>query len=50
MIGAGVSGLSTASYIQQVLPSCDITVISDLFPIEDTVSIVAGRCRCLNAA
>ncbi|KAF6026359.1 hypothetical protein EB796_015333 [Bugula neritina] len=42
VIGAGVVGLSTAVCIQETYASCDVTVMSEKFPPEDIVSLVAG--------
>jgi len=42
VIGAGVVGLSTAVCIQETYANCDVTVMSEKFPPEDIVSLVAG--------
>ena len=42
IIGSGVIGLSTAVCVQEKLPHCTITLVSELFPHEDIVSMVAG--------
>ena len=42
VIGAGVSGLSTALCIQRHVKNVDITVMSEHFPPENIVSMVAG--------
>lgn len=42
VIGAGVSGLSAAVCIQRNVADVKVTVMSEHFPPEDIVSMVAG--------
>ena len=42
VIGAGVSGLSTALCIKRHVKNVDVTVMSEHFPPENIVSMVAG--------
>lgn len=42
IVGAGVSGLSSAVCIQKTLPDVNVTLMSEHFPPEDIVSMVAG--------
>lgn len=43
VIGSGVIGLSSAVCIQQHIFGCHVTIMSELLPPEDIVSLVAGK-------
>jgi len=43
VLGAGVSGISTAVCIQERLENVDITILAKKFPPEAIVSMVAGK-------